>query len=310
MASISFNKGRKTFVISAILSGVDNPCAELIESVAGQPVERRLNRIERVALSFNGQLHRRLDGGLLMSFDTADNAILGACAMQKRCAAVPQIAGNRYVLRIGIHKVAPDTPQPPGAGTGRPERRNRSRRAGFDAASRLAFAAPDGGIAVSGLVLATASPTIRRIAHALHAATLDLPVHILDWNSGVTEQVPPVLPDFLARQPTRKLILTHGAECQELDRLNSVISFGRDPGCDIVLNDAFASRVHAHIRITAEGCVLTDLSQNGTCLTLRNGERLWARNESLILEGRGVLCFGQALNQSAASTFSYEVLSH
>lgn len=59
------------------------------------------------------------------------------------------------------------------------------------------------------------------------------------------------------------------------------LSVGRDPNCDIFLNDMTVSRLHAHIEVSANGCVIRDANSfNGvwvndrmtdTCL-LRSGD--------------------------------------
>jgi len=45
--------------------------------------------------------------------------------------------------------------------------------------------------------------------------------------------------------------------------VNSNVTIGRDPSCDIVLNDPLASRRHAKIVATLDGVVIGDLSRNG-----------------------------------------------
>lgn len=74
---------------------------EFDDAQAGYPMERRLNRMERVAASFRGRIDARFNNGMLMTFDSADAALLGACEMQHRCAGLPQVAGQRLALRIG-----------------------------------------------------------------------------------------------------------------------------------------------------------------------------------------------------------------
>ena len=71
---------------------------------AGHPIERRLNRIERVAAAGHGQIDLRFFDGMLVFFDSANDAVLGACEMQHRCAVLPQVSRQKLTLRIGIHQ--------------------------------------------------------------------------------------------------------------------------------------------------------------------------------------------------------------
>ena len=309
-------KQNNAYVVCAVLQGADTPCSELSEVMAGQSVVRRLNRIERVALSYEGKLVRRSNDGLLVAFGSASNAVLAACEMQRRCATLPPISGTRLTLQIGIHKAAPerdlrefsaqraDVPEKSDT-----ERRNSSRRQGFDMAGLLAGAAPDDGIAVSSLILENLGATAREISQPVPDFTItSIPAHSLDWQNALPRQIQSLASRPAMQRAAQKLVLRHGTKRLEIDRLDSVTTIGRDPGCDIAIADNFASRVHALIEIRPDGCVLTDKSSNGTCITLRSGMEILLRNESYTLEGRGLLSFGHAANTAQGETFEFQVV--
>lgn len=77
---------------------------EFDDAQAGHPIERRLNRIERVAAASHGQIDLRFSDGMLILFDSANEAVLSACEMQHRCAVLPQVSRQKLTLRIGIHQ--------------------------------------------------------------------------------------------------------------------------------------------------------------------------------------------------------------
>ena len=83
--------GGSAYVVCAQLRG-NFPFAESHDATAGQPIHRRINRMERVALAYGGNLVRRAGDMLLVSFATANAAALAACEMQRRCRGMPRLA--------------------------------------------------------------------------------------------------------------------------------------------------------------------------------------------------------------------------
>jgi len=51
---------------------------------------------------------------------------------------------------------------------------------------------------------------------------------------------------------------------KRIDLENGTTTVGRDPANQLALDEPAVSRVHARIERTAEGCVVTDISTNGT----------------------------------------------
>ncbi len=309
------DKGHIAYVVCATLHGADSPYPELNETVAGQPVVRRLNRMERVAHAFDGALVCRRNESLLITFDTANAAIRGSCEMQRRCTGLPQVSGSRYSLQIGIHRTISDghaqAPRLSLSGEKMPERRDHARRAGFDAASRLAFVAPEDKIVVSEQVLETLGPAMKQISARIGSAGGELPAYAFNWQRAITLRtlVPPA-PFFAKRTARNLLVLCQGEKRIELNHLNPVTVFGRDPGSDVVITDRFASRTHAYIRVGPEGCVLTDQSANGTSIRLDNGEEYVVKDESFILRGRGRISFGHLANKCTGDTFEFVAIDN
>ncbi len=67
-----------------------------------------------------------------------------------------------------------------------------------------------------------------------------------------------------------------------------MISIGRDPSCDIVINDERISRHHLELSLGGAGYMLTDHSTNGTMV---NGVRI--QNQTIsINDGANVLLGG------------------
>lgn len=305
-------KSKNAYVVYVKLQGADALCSGLDEVMAGQPVVRRLNRMERVALAYDGTLVRRTNEGLLMSFSSANAALLGACEMQQRCAGLPQVSGNRLALQIGIHKAAPESClHAKQTAEGRQERRDRKRRIGFDTARRLANAAPENGIIASSLVAKALDQKIRQASQPLDSAADEIPAQSFDWRNMRETKVSIAMRDAKPPRAPQKLVLrqsAQGTQSIELDRLNSITTFGRDPGCDVMVTDAFASRIHAHIEMRRDGCILTDHSANGTCVLLPDGTETLVRDTRIILAASGRLAFGHSTSKNGNDVFEFELI--
>jgi hypothetical protein len=260
--------------------------AQFDDAKAGYPLARRMNRMERVAACYHGQIDLVFSNGLLISFATADAALLGACEMQQRCAGLPQTAGQRLALRIGIQ-------QGP--------MRQRAKDEVDDTqeiASRLAHS--DDDIVLSEIVVADLNPELRKMTRPIDDSTIDLAAHRANWRC----EIPSLAYGGEALWPASRipgangpyLVLHQGLKSLELSEENPVATVGRSPSNDLVVTDIFVSRKHCRIERQADCIVLTDWSTNGTCVMQDEGTELLVKNDSFYLKGKGLLFFGRLCN--------------
>jgi hypothetical protein len=294
------------YAVCTRLLGPRPPRAEELDTAAGQPENRRMNRTERVAVAYGGKLVRR-DGRLLLaSFPTANAALLAACEMQRRCLGMPRLAKHPLSLHVGIHRLA-------GARSASPvdidigERRDGNRRFGFSMAMFLAGKASRDGVVVSGLVFRALAPEIREQCRPLAGAALGTSAYALDWDKALSLQTQLSIHSQPPSASGQRVLLRAGARHLVLDRLHVATTFGRDPACDVAVSDNLASREHAHLEIRPEGCILTDHSTNGTSVVFRSGHELLLRNESFLLEGRGRIGLGRAAGKDPAGVIEFRV---
>jgi hypothetical protein len=289
-------KARSTYQIHAELLRTGTPAAEFDDARAGHPLERRLNRIERVAATYRGRIDLRFRNGLLMTFETADAALLGACEMQHRCAVLPQMSKQRLALRIGVHQCLIR------------QRLKDSADNAQEIASRLAIA--DDGIVVSENVVAELNADLRKITRLLSNSPVDVKAYQVDWRREIPSaafggesfwptnvKAPPVVP---------YLLLHHGLKTLETTQFNPVVTVGRDPASDLVIVDSFVSRNHCRIERRADCIVLTDSSTNGTCITTDEGVEVLVKKKSAILLGKGLLFFGRPFKGDRRGGVRYE----
>lgn len=253
---------------------------------AGYPLARRLNRIERVAACYRGRIDQSFINGLLITFESADAALIGACEMQQRCSGLPQASGQRLALRIGIHR-------------GALRQRAQDEVDGTqETASKLAVV--DEGIVASDDVVAELNRDLRLLARPISNPPIELAAYQVDWRCAI----PSTAYGGEARWANSNgsnaigphLVLHQGLKTLELSQGNPLIKVGRAPSNDLVVSDIFVSRKHCRIERQEDCMVLTDWSTNGTCIMPDQGEQSLIKNGSITLKGKGLLFFGRLCN--------------
>ncbi|MDR0577980.1 MAG: FHA domain-containing protein [Candidatus Accumulibacter sp.] len=265
------------------------------DAQAGYPIERRLNRVERAVAAYHGQIELRFDDGMQVVFDSADGAVLCACEMQNRCAALPQVLSQKFALRIGIHR-----------GFIR-QRSNDVADNAPEITSQLAQA--DDAVLVSLDVVNALGKDLRQFIRPLEETVAGASVFLIGWRempSGahggdLLRQTPP--------QSARPLLrLYFNLKTLEVSEYNPVVTIGRDPSSDVALADTHASRHHCRIERTAKGILLTDASVNGTLVVNEDKQELLIKNSSVALKSSGMIFLGRPFKGERRGGIRYEVL--
>ena len=105
-----------------------------------------------------------------------------------------------------------------------------------------------------------------------------------------------------------ELRITHAAGELLLGAADGAVSFGRDKGCQVVLTDRKASRVHARIERRRDKFFLIDQSTNGTFVTFTGEGEIALRREEVMLRGSGRITFGRSEAESQKSTVGFTLL--
>ena len=283
-----------TYPVHAEIKHTGSASPLVDDEASGYPLARRLHRIERVAAAYRGRIDQAFEHGRLISFESADAALLAAREMQQRCSGLPQTPGHGLALRIGIHRGA----------------LRRRAQDEDDGATEIAaqLAAIDDDIVVSSAVVAELNPDLRRLASALANDTKEPAAFRIDWHC----EIPSTAYGGETQWPTgasangRYLILRQGLKTLELTQDYPRLTIGRAPSNDLVVSDIFASRKHCRIERQADHIVLTDWSTNGTCIMPEQGEQQLVKNDSIIIKGKGQLFFGRLCNGERRGGVSFE----
>ena len=293
------NTPRSMYHVHAELVRTSQASVDFDDAMAGYPMERRLNRMERVAASFHGRIDARFDSGMLITFDSADAALLGACEMQHRCAGLPQVSGQRLALRVGM---------------ARGFVRQRSKD-GTDSAkeSAVQLCLIDDGIVLSSTLVAALNSELRKLTTVLANA----PDGTLAFEAHWRNEIPSIAFGSESRWPASPfdagkagnspyLRLRFGPKSLELTADNPTATLGRDPANDLVLVDDHVSRYHCRIERTADAIILTDLSTNGTTVMQDGGSELVIKKACYRLEGKGLLFCGRLFNGNRRGSVCFE----
>ena len=290
------NKARYAFQLHAVLLANAPAAAEFDDLKAGRPLERRLNRMERVVAAYRGEIAERLENGLRVTFHSADAALLGACEMQHRCAVLPQLSGHRLALRIGIQQEMI---------------LQRSKDAADNAKSSAAqLALLDDGIVTSEAVFSSLNPELRKLTRPLVDASAEMAAHQVDWRQEIpsaafgSESL--TLSSLSSHLPGTVLVLRHGLKTLEYSRAHAVATIGRDPQNDLTLADDRISRNHCRIECHGGRIILTDSSTNGTSILPEGDEEQVIKRSSVDLKGKGLLFFGRTFSGERRGGIRYE----
>jgi hypothetical protein len=292
---MTMTKLRSKFFLYARVARAEPGDETFDDAKAGHPVERRLNRIERVAATCHAQVDLRFERGMLITFGSPDAAVFGACEMQQRCAVLPQVLRMKLVLRIGVH---------PGMIRQRSEDTD-------DHAAGIAtqLARIDDGILISKDLCNNLGKELRRLARPYEETVAGIGVFTFAWR-----EVPPSAgAESLFSESKYSwrtgpyLQLQLGLKVLELSAEHKpVATIGRDPASDFVLDDIHVSRNHCRIECTPKDILLTDSSTNGTVIVTENKQEILVKNGSAALSGRGMIFFGRPFMSERRGGIRYE----
>lgn len=264
----------------------------------GKLVRRRLSRLERVLATHGGSLIRQMPQGLVVTFDTAETAVLVAAEMQRRCAAIPQIQATRIGLQIGIHAATPGLED----------------EAVEAEQSWLAALPGEDSIALSAKTMEALPETLRTKTSALIREHVDMGCHLVDWAAMPMPPTPVTAPGNRTVPPVKtisdrrpRLTLRQGDRSYSFGAEKSVISIGRDPTNDVVITTGKASRRHCQIVYRLDYPVLIDLSLNGTYVKSGDKPEEAVRKSMLPLTESGKIGFGHSCKVDTGQVFEFEI---
>jgi hypothetical protein len=235
----------------------------------------------------------------MAALPSADAALLAACDMQSRVAAIAAPDNLNLAIRVGFHfgtaiEVAGDF---------------------FgdvvNTAARMVALAKGGQIITSSATMAALSPLLRQSTRDLDVQTVkgkqeEIRIYEVIWREG-DDLTTLAAPHTGSSASDIRLSIEYGTHCVELGAMRRQISLGRDAANDLIITDKMASRTHCKIEHRRGKFFLIDQSTNGTYVTMDRDAEIVLKREQLMLRGKGVICLGHSAASPDAEIVSYRL---
>jgi adenylate cyclase len=104
------------------------------------------------------------------------------------------------------------------------------------------------------------------------------------------------------------LVIRYGDQSRSC-RNNELVTIGRSPECDIVVQRPWVSRHHASFTVSNGKARLVERSSSGTFVSMGPGHEVFVRREDILLFGSGVISPGRRSSLGDAQTLHYEIIS-
>lgn len=278
--------------------------SRLFEKLGGgealHAIDRCMKRVQRGVDGFRGRVVRTTRDDLTALFESPDEACQAALTTQRRVADLPPASGVKLSICAGFHHglLVAD-------GTG-------------GCVSAAEFLA---GLARPGQILTTGE-TQALLSSALQASTRGLDTVAMGgqlegqqafevvWLEPRTPGFRAIVEPAPAKRVERdaRLCVRYAGQVKLLDRIRPNLLLGRDAACDVTVRDRRASRHHARIERRGDEFVLSDLSTNGTFVTISGRPELLIRREEFVLRGSGVIAFAASASSPGADIAEFEHL--
>jgi hypothetical protein len=276
----------------------------LDDKEAERAIERCITRMLRSLEAGEGELLQHVGDELLARFASADAAVHAAVDMQQRIIDLPPVSGHKLAVRIALHDDSSKFGAPPDP----VKRASLMRIAGFAKGEQILCSAAIAAILADST---TVIPTQNRSELGeLHEETEKFTLFQLLWSahSLLPRQSRHTPAAASSRSKTASLCVRYHGKEFLIDEKSSVLSMGRDPACNLVVEDRKVSRHHARIERRSDGFYLIDSSTNGSFLSMQTHAEILVRRYEVLLAGKGVICFGSSANDPAAERVAFEHL--
>lgn len=235
-----------------------------------------------------GRVIKTIGDEVMCSFATADQAVLAAVMMHQRLAE--RIGEgklhNTLSLRIGLHRgpVVCDN--------------NDLFGDAVNLAARMASLSKSQQIMTTRQTVEALEGAMRPLARFVDQSTVKgqqgaFDLYEIVWNTSEATMAASGIGPRALPQTERSMEVRLGDRVCVVDLEHPVVTMGRSGQCDLIVDDARSSRLHAKIEYGREHFLLRDVSTNGTYLQLEDAGAKHVRRDEVALTSNGLLMLGR-----------------
>jgi class 3 adenylate cyclase len=261
---------------------------EFGDTKASETVAICLNVMKESTHKFNGTVIKTIGDEVMATFPTVDEAMGAASLMQTRISSDSDNSAEHIPvsIRIGCH-FGPVVQEV-----------NDIFGAAVHTANRMTSQAKARQIVISGSTVEKMSPEVRAQTRQIDLATVrgrldEVALFELLWQPDeATSMLPTIEWESKLKRASRLLLTFHDTSVVVDDKKKGA-NMGRADDNDLVVKGNLISRIHARIEMRRGRFMLVDQSTNGTFLLKDNGEEIFVRRDSTVLDGKGVIGLGK-----------------
>ena len=272
------------------------------DALAKKLVDEVLAALTIITRRHSGRVVKTIGDEVMCVFTDAARGFYAAADMQQKIDSMPVVGGSKRRIRIGFH-----------AGPVIEEK-------GDVFGDTVNTAARMSGLA-RGMQIMTSRATVDALPSNLRGRTRsiasvsvkgktdDVAVCEVLWQDedDLTMTVAALSATTIQAELAHQIVLRHDDAEFTLDAGRTSAGMGRDPGSDIVIADAKASRHHARIEKRRDKFFLADQSTNGTFVTFSGEREIALRREEILLRGTGQIRFGHSATEGSGETVDFTV---
>lgn len=288
---------RPMTVMLADVAGSAHLFEHLSDTDAADAMVRCLRLMTKCIEGKRGRTVQVSGDELLAVFASSDDACQAAVDMQEHITELAPLGTLKLAIRIGLHRgLLPETGSILSCVT-------------VLSAARIAgLAAPAQILVSSPLLEALPGQTLNNaiflpLPQRIKEGSTSLQLFEITWRWPEEDGVVPTTGTGMAAS---RLCIRYHDNTYYLDDDNAVLTLGRDPANALVIAERKASRQHGRIERRAAGYFYVDTSSNGSFVRFSGQTESLLRNDEILLQGCGRICFGKSGNDASADCIEFE----
>jgi class 3 adenylate cyclase len=275
---------KKNLVIMfADISGSTRLFENLGDTIALEKLTFCIGSLIGIIEQYNGIVIKTIGDEIMATFENPDEALEASCSIQENMASAKHSEQSEISMHIGFHFGPVICSKDDVFGDS------------VNVASRMVDMAKDGQIITTRETVAELSETLQNTTRHLYSVPIKGKRDNIDLFEVIWEHMDvtyigdsPVTNSLLKEQV---LLLTYQGKTWRVDKNESLLSLGRSPANDMVVDQPCISRKHAVIEYVGGKFILSDKSSTGTYVVINDGAPIFLRRENFTLLGIGTIRF-------------------